>query len=945
MNVSQQIPVAYRPKPFASEIVRGAVPEGTSILEIVRILRVPRHFHQYGMVCINGEPVPQRMWRYVRPKLRGEREVTVTLHIRLHDDATKDIIKLVATIVVIAAATLVTGGALAPLLGATFAAGGIGALLGGAAISIGGLLAVNALIPPPSVKSSPAALGATSATTSIASSASGGPSGRGAASLSGNVLSPGVSIPRVFGTMRVFPPFVSEPLIEPVGDNQVAEGIVALAGPHDISDVKAAGTPITDMEGIEYEIASNPTLVQRYGRTTQLGISLSQHKIAGPDNPERLDDQEEPTNSLPVFHRISSFDGPDEIWIPLVLGEGVYHADHPEDKYAFPLRVRVRLLGDDEWINFPEVHFFSRLLKPAVVSLRLLFRDPNEIPTPPDTNQGFYYASKNVPVSTADPEMGGWIADDHFSSGGGNDVYNTATASTTNVRYVGLWSDRVEFWLPGFTLGVYEIEIIQGALYAVADFNQSNYHFDTPDTSPPTLPEVNDDVIDLFGYWHDNDSDRFVSFSLWSAHYKINVPSISSVWNSAPVIGDDLTCVAIKATNRQVSEISVLASGLVPDHIGGTWQGLVATSNPASHFRDLLIGSINSDPLPSTMLDDADIAAWHAYCEDQGFECNAVADGQPVFTLATMIASCGFARPRQCEKWGVMIDKPRAGESVVQVFSFRNMSSFRWEKAFTRKPSGFRVNFINRDLDYADDEIIIDDPAATVSGRYEQIRYDGIVDEDRARERALFDLAQARARATFYYGTTNIQNIVARRGDLVGVQHDILDHVAGSAYIKEVIYDDDNPELIVGFTLDGSIPIAGVPVSVIVGGGGFGAYGEFAAGEPSDDTPDPQPVTEGGLNISGAKNGIAIRVSDVITGLHRIIILQAWAGFDDETKQVACITPFVDNAVKPGLLLTSGVIGTEFKRLYLMSVLPKADLSADLVFVDEAPEIFDVIFN
>src|SRR5690606_39035152 len=53
----------------------------------------------------------------------------------------------------------------------------------------------------------------------------GGPQSRGAASLSGNVLSQGGAVPRVVGTRWIYPPMACQPVVYRDGPDEYVEGV------------------------------------------------------------------------------------------------------------------------------------------------------------------------------------------------------------------------------------------------------------------------------------------------------------------------------------------------------------------------------------------------------------------------------------------------------------------------------------------------------------------------------------------------------------------------------------------------------------------------------------------------------------------------------------------------------------------------------------------------
>jgi hypothetical protein len=174
---------------------RVTVPGNATLADIVALAEVPQWILETGEVSINGHVIPRRHWRLVRPK--DGMVVTIyppTLH-GGQQGSTKQVITIVATIAIIAGAALISGGTLAPFLGAGFAAGTFGAAAAGAAFGIAGQLALRALAPPPVASNGknrnfrPEAV----------------------AGITGNAIAPFEYLPKVMGTVTASPPFVMQP--------------------------------------------------------------------------------------------------------------------------------------------------------------------------------------------------------------------------------------------------------------------------------------------------------------------------------------------------------------------------------------------------------------------------------------------------------------------------------------------------------------------------------------------------------------------------------------------------------------------------------------------------------------------------------------------------------------------------------------------------------------
>lgn len=1041
------IPLVWREHALHPALHRTMLPAGLSIAEIVaRTPDLPPWFMQHGEVTWGGVIVPREAWHRVRPKYDPCGRNVMHLHLPLQGGGSGGIIRTVAMIAVVVAAVAVSGGALGPaglgLLGAEFAAGAFGATALGAAISIGGSLAVAALTPPPTLD--PTGLGGGNAGLEQASG--------GTASLSGNVLRPGGSLPRVIGTHRVYPPLACHPLVEIVDDDEYVEAVFVLAGPHQIENVRNGDTPIDDIDELEYETREGfdadtaLTLVTRQSRTDQPSLEFTEHVLKEND-PDALDDQSTPLNSVPQWHSFVSRGSPDEIWFAIGAPRGLLDTANPTRKLGLPVRARLRAVGDTAWIQIPEFHLQHTGGAPFQKALKFMFQAAPGSPPTPLTDKAPYAAFKAVPMrvdqtignmnsrpnafngevtgttassigstpawigadwrvhprkltyfefwprsdlgfvdggagtlttlkvygktgstspssstdgtllftysggETTSPVTGvpsdtatewsfvwaeliwsgstvymlearffddgefSWIANSYFSTGAGDDYLNAASIATSNIQNIALYYDRVEVYLDTgtFPKGDYEIQIMRGSTYNVNAFTVATY---AGTMAGEPSPGSTSWVMDLFkwGYGTGVDSIYHVWEDLDRVYQTLNLTRMSRIWNEA-VMNAPLAAIAVRGKNRRIENVNCDASGYVNKWNGvDAWDDLDISSNPADHYRDVLVGDLNASALPEDLVDDTNLVDWRDHCVTMGYEANMVCEGRSAFEVMNAVAGCGYARPRQSETWGVIMDRDRSADDPVQVFSPANMRGFRWEKAFNRLPAGFRVRYDESSENYQEQEIIVLRAGAVDDGRYEDIRYDGLVTEAEAEARAQFDLAQMGARSAFYRGEAPLEWIVAQRGDLVGVQYDVIDNYAGWARIKEVLTSGSN---ITGLVFNGSVPRAR---AFFIDTGGEDFFTE-----------------SGGEDFFTRTMGVAIRCKDGTLQVEAVTPPLA-----EETDTVDFETPFANpgtSVIDADCLVVSGELGTEFKRMIVNDIAPKKGFTAMITFVDEAPEL------
>lgn len=924
INTRDGVAVVWKDAPFSQGVHCEIRREGSTIAEIVEsIPDLPRRFWRDGVVMVGDDAVPRHMWRHVRPKVQTGVTVDVSLHLPMlgGGKSGKSTLALIGTIAIMALALFVSGGS-AGLLGPAFAAGTWGAKIAALAVTLGGTLLMRALTPPPSTP------------VLENSDRTFAPAG-----VQGNALKPGASIPRVVGTRKVYPPFAVQPLVEVVGNKEVIEAVYVLAGPHSLTDIKLGEVLASSLSDVTIQSSagaygSTPatalTLVQRQGFTEDTQLELSSHLVQT-DTPQLLQDQSTPTNSTPKWHRLTAGRNVNSFWVVVTFPEAIVTESDENTKRNVPIRIRMRQVGTSTWTNLPEIHLSNRYPTPFKKTIKLNFSAAPGSPVCATTNEAPIYAFKSVPVSNAgsSPFTGGWTADSYFSAGAGNDCLRTSTVGSTNVRNVDLYDDRVEIWLnpATFTASQYEFEIMRGVAYKDSAFNSSNYQHNDSESGGFT-----NKVLDFFGwiisggqYYSAVDSGRKV-------HSRCVVERVSSVWNTAPIGSgaDNCAQIQVKITGRQLGPLSVLASGYVPDWDGTAWANWTTTSNPAPHLRDVFAGALNKTPLPAPLVDDANLVAFRTRCTSKSYTVNAVVEGKSARVAADLIAACGYARVRQAETFGVVMDYDRSAESPVQIFTPRNSRGFKFDKPFVDFPSGFRVIFNNSSKDYREDELLVLDPSGDGGSRFEEMRYDGFVSSTDAQNRALFDLKQLRLRSSIYSFTSDAQAIRCTRGDLIGVQHDVLQTQAGFSYVTGLIEDGITGQIL-GVTVDGSVPTGG------------DADGFFSGPDAFMST-----ISDGSF-FSVAQYGIAMQRTTGVRDTQQIN-----QSSTDEPRSIYFTTPLAGPAttlangersydgLTRGVMIATGPLGKEFRRMIVTAILPKSGAAKphDIFAVAEAPSLW-----
>lgn len=274
-------------------------------------------------------------------------------------------------------------------------------------------------------------------------------------------------------------------------------------------------------------------------------------------------------------------------------------------------------------------------------------------------------------------------------------------------------------------------------------------------------------------WWHSGDGDgdnTYVDDVHWlnmkSVSYEdpINAPGIAK------------TAIRIKATdqlNGVIDQLNGLVSRKIPNWDGTDWDTVEATSNPAAVYRDVLRGAANARATTRTA--DAELAAWHEHCTNWYLTYNNVIQSQrPVSDMLSEVAAAGFASPRLTgDQWGVVVDTYR--DTVVQHFTPRNTWGFGGAIPFPELPHAVRVQYSNVRVDFEADELIVYDDGydAATATKFEVIRPAGVTTWEGAYRFGRHFIASAKLRPEQFSFSADFENLVAERGDLVRVTHDV----------------------------------------------------------------------------------------------------------------------------------------------------------------------------
>ena len=536
---------------------------GSSIQQMVEVSRdLPPDFEREGVVMVGDWEIPRNLWSVVKPKAYYEdKPLIIRFLVPVKgggggSNRRKGLFAIIATLGLAVLTAGISAGWLATP-GGWFASGSVSARVLSAAVSLIGAMVIGALTAPPVIKSSNS--GATELTP---------------ASISGNVLEQNAPIPTVIGTHWIFPPFAAEPRIEVVGRDEILHAVYVLAGAHEIEQIKLGDAVVSNNTDITIEIrkglpGDSPLALNNIqSRTFELNAQMSVHQVSSDNMIQLVTTGNE---SLPAWHAFGMRRKPEELRLQMAIQGLISDEDRTAD-LIIPFRIRAKARGTDTWTYFPEFYYKENTQAQSLMEVVIRFSELTGSIATPGT-RGFYAARKTAPAQTVAPPIDAWEADAYFSAGAGDDVYNSATAGTTNVRNMLLTEQVAYFYMDPatFTADYYDFEIKRGMTFPADDWNISAY-------------TIGGTVYSLYDH-----KGGQIAFTRKNLVDSIQLRRATNLWFLNPLNQNDLTVISLTTRNRSVEKMQVKARGYVYD-----WTGYITplTVADATNANNTAVASI-----------------------------------------------------------------------------------------------------------------------------------------------------------------------------------------------------------------------------------------------------------------------------------------------------------------------------------------------------------------
>lgn len=396
----------------------------------------------------------------------------------------------------------------------------------------------------------------------------------------------------------------------------------------------------------------------------------------------------------------------------------------------------------------------------------------------------------------------------------------------------------------------------------------------------------------------DSTDDTIVDKTYWSA--------LRSITSDYPInmTGLALLAIRIKATeqlNGSIENLNAVCTSILPTWNGSAWQTPSATRNPAWAFCDVLRGPANNRPTDDADIDIDAIYEWAQACDatsPQGegpmWKYDAVHDKASTVeqTLREIAASARARYIRRDGKESILRDV--AQTTPWQHFTPRNSFGFKSVKTFVDHPHGLKCRFVNPDQGWQEDEVIAysDGYSSANASLFEQIDMLACTSDKQAWREGRYQMAVAKLRPATYELQTDVENLACQPGDLIYVAYDVPQWGQWQSRIRSMTSDGGGNILTI--TFDSTVTMA-------------------------------------------ADRTYVVRIRRAYDNTSLYAAVNTVAG---ETATLT-FSPPVSPAEAPALgdIAMFGETGEESVRCIVKSVIRGQDLSAKIIFVDEAPAV------
>lgn len=818
--------------------------EGEKVFDLVeRCLRqhykdnYSKEISKYYVVVINGNIVHRDLW----PTVVVLESDNVLIGPNLGDAQTVDsLVKVAIVAAVVFAAPAALG----------IAAGTAGAYVVAGVAGVVASLALNAMFPPPVDH-----VRGVSGDSPLSSSQMYGLTGQS------NQLKRFQTVPKVYGTHRIFPNVAASPYSVLKGKkDQYFHAVYDLGlGPLNVGSIRIGDTPIEDFESAEYLLVDpNKAALGTYPGSKSVRSTFKYYKgDVEYNNDAQFSFAIDPKDSTPLsqYEATRTMSGNvqgalQEITIDFVAPNGLIAYGNSSGKtYTMNVEFQIEFSKEDEnvWRSVTNPLYVSSSRVSGVVENKEIKREAT-------LNVGSYTLLSTNTISTNE------YTEIYGAPQGTNSIILEDGISTNSDLFLSSNGEHLGTIISSNTSGVpsgyrryfldtpFENDIRILARKVRPAINLGDYWgSQSPSVQTSYLDSKNvcysiTTRSNKFTFTGKTDSQVYASITFAPkeiAQYKVRVRRLSSspdkkvvrdliVWYASytrfqrPFIITNKNHlfmeVRIKANNQLNGSLQNLSADVssvldVYDENTQTWSKQI-TSNPAWVLVDLLTGQVNKRPIDKSQLDMDSILEWKDFCDtvpspapigqtfiEKRFSCNFVLDYDA--TLKQVIDQVTSAAQASLNivdgKYGVLLDIQRT--VPVQIFTPRNTMSFTATRSYTKVPDLLRIKYV--------------DPTAAWQVNEAKVFNDGFNDSNYSTEDELtafsctnpeqawrwgrYNLAQLKLRKEIITISVDFEHLVCSRGDYVQYTQDTMKAGGVAARVKTVAGNQ--------ITVDAPVPI------------------------------------------------------------------------------------------------------------------------------------------
>lgn len=839
----------FRQNALTSSEVEIEWREGDSLQDIFNKVcdqeSIPSEVHRYYHILLEGHIVDRKMWN-----TRPHKNASVLVAAIPEGGSGRSIFKQVAVLAVVTAVSYF----LTPYAGAALA-GAIGSVAG-----IATSMALNSLMPEP-LPGEPGLGG--DLNSDIADSQ------MYTINAQSNKVAKYRGVPKVYGTFRFFPNVAANPYTElgaDISTGELVQYLVAIYdfghGPMSISELKIGETPIEEFADLEYRLVdpnmpsySEDDFIPDWDKGLNDSFSIytgdsEMVSVSASLTANRVDVGADPEDFQAVRAVVGDPIGSDQdIIVTLACPRGLDSINTSGTHFTRSIELDLEFAEQDseDWMSYSDVDFVDFFDVTGAIDSTIAGEKSLSPPSVLGSDEDFYFENftniKDPIVYTNEAlrdnnrlwftrrtwrykfyavlEVGetSFIAQDGINALGDVKINGINIGGIESVVSLGGGYSRYFLIDPISTRIIlytgYAAKRIDG--YGAGPSTSIDWHVAFAPENPATVKYQyrNGSIVTLSGSTNNPIYCQVKFRPKKKSKYKVRLIRNRTYSQTDYVTYDDLTWTTlearyqrpaivtnkrhtflelrIRATNQLNGTIQNL-SGVVQsvlnvyDENTSSWS-LQITNNPAWVFVDLLTGQINKRAVSFDRLDLDSILEWRDYCNEippvnPDFDnelpvprvtCNFTLDYSTTLQeVVNQVTSAGQASLNLIDgKYGILIDKKK--DIPVQIFTERNSWGFSSSRNYADLPNELRVKYTNYETWQIDEISVFRDGYDEFNSEsYEEMNTFACTSQMQAWRFGRYAIAAAELRQENISIQVDFEHLVCTRGDYVQITQNVM---------------------------------------------------------------------------------------------------------------------------------------------------------------------------